>query len=106
MRRAAEATERAARAGGKLAQANAEAAEKLAQVNKSARRIGEAVAAARLSSRDAEQAAIREYAMGILRKSSSPELRRGAAGALAAIDGEPIANMAATDAEILRRRGL
>ncbi len=63
------------------------------------------MAAARTSSLDAEQDAVRAYALGVLRKSGSPELRRGAVEALIGIDGEPMADMAAMDAEILRRRG-
>jgi hypothetical protein len=81
-----------------------ENAEKLARVNKSAAAIGSAVAA-RTSSRDAEQAAIRAYALGVLRKSASPDLRRGAVQALIDMDGEPAASLAADEAEISRRRG-
>ncbi len=67
--------------------------------------IGSAVAAARVSSQDVDQTEMVSYALDVLRKSSSPELRRGAYEALVSAEGAPVADMMATDAEILRRRG-
>lgn len=81
-------------------------AAKVAEVRKTAERIFETAAAVPVPGRDAEMAAVRAYAMGILRKSGNPELRRGAYEALIAVDGEPTASAAADEAEITRRQGL